>query len=52
MTNQQVLAEAQRYRQQAAAQDSFVAEMLIERAERLEQRIQQGLRNGPLRTTH
>lgn len=52
MTTQQVLADAQRIRQQAAAQDSFVAAMLIERAEELERRIQQGQSDGSLRTTH
>jgi hypothetical protein len=49
MTTQQVLADAQRIRQMAAAHDSFVAAMLIERAERLEQRAQQGKKYGPLR---
>ncbi|WP_162997617.1 hypothetical protein [Pseudomonas sp. LTJR-52] len=46
MTTQQIQAEAMRYRQQAAAQDSFVAAMLIERAEELERKAQQGRRNG------
>lgn len=46
MTTQQVLADAQRIRQQAAAQNSLVAAMLIERAERLDQRAQQGQSDG------
>lgn len=46
MTTRQVLADAQRIRQQAAAQNSFVAAMLIERAERLEQQAQQGQKYG------
>lgn len=46
MTTQQVLADAQRIRQQAAAHDSFVATMLIERAEELERKAQQGQSDG------
>ncbi|ASN68672.1 hypothetical protein 3S11_48 [uncultured Caudovirales phage] len=46
MTTQQLSAQATELRRQAASCPLFVATMLIERAEELEQRIQQGQSDG------